>query len=94
MTVSFASRATVPSHVTSRRLDDELVLLNLDSESYFGLDAVGTRIWELISSSPTLAEAYRQLLSEYDVTEAPLREDMEKLLAQLVDSGLIELRPA
>lgn len=83
----------VPQHVTSRRLDDELVLLNLDSENYFGLDAVGTRIWEVVSAAPSVEEALQQLLSEYEVGEAKLREDMEKLLNQLVSSELIELQP-
>ncbi len=93
MAVSFSTRATVPAHVTSRRLDDELVLLNLESENYFGLDAVGTRIWEVISAAPSLEEGFQQLLSEYEVEEAKLRDDMEKLLNQLVGSELIELQP-
>ncbi len=93
MAISFATRATVPQHVTSRRLDDELVLLNLDSENYFGLDAVGTRIWEVISEAASVEEGFQQLLSEYEVDEAKLREDMEKLLNQLVSSELIELQP-
>lgn len=86
-------RVFTPPHVVTRRLDDELVLLSLDSESYFGLDPVGTRMWEVLSSSPSVEAAFEQLLSEYDVDETRLRSDLEKLITHLVDSGLIELRP-
>lgn len=91
MPVSFESRVCTPPHVVSRRLDDELVLLNLDSESYFGLDDVGTRMWEALSSSDSVEAGFQQLLAEYDVDETTLRADVERLLEQLVDAGLVEL---
>ena len=43
--VSFADRAATPTHVLVRILDRESVLLNLETEQYFGLDETGTRMW-------------------------------------------------
>jgi hypothetical protein len=88
---SFDLRVTTPAQVVTRPLDGELVLLNLDTETYFGLDQVGTRMWELLSSAPSVGDAFRQLVEEYDVDEATLRSDLEALLGQLVDGGLVEL---
>jgi hypothetical protein len=90
-TVSFDKRVSTPPQVVTRPLEGELVLLNLDTETYFGLDEVGTRMWELLSSSPSIEAAYEQLVAEYDVDEAMLRTDLEALLGQLVDGGLVEL---
>lgn len=89
--VSFKMRASTPTEVVTRQLDGELVLLNLDTETYFGLDEVGTRMWEVLCSSSSVEEAYQKLVEEYDVDSATLRNDLESLLSQLVESGLLEL---
>ena len=80
-----------PSQVVTRPLDDEMVLLNLDTETYFGLDEIGSRMLEVLRGSTTLAGAVAQLQSEYDVDEATLRADLEALLERLVSNGLVEL---
>ncbi len=89
--VSFKMRVSTPSQVVTRQLDGELVLLNLDTENYFGLDEVGTRMWELVSSSRSVEDAFEQLVAEYDVDASTLRKDLEALLRQLVESGIVEL---
>src|ERR1700745_53761 len=65
--LSFADRASVPKHVLVRFLDKESVLLNLETERYFGLDETGTRMWQLVTSAPAIDAAYQQLLDEFDV---------------------------
>jgi hypothetical protein len=91
--IPFDHKVSVPSHVATRDLDGELVVLNFDSETYFGLDAVGARIWEVLCASPTIEAAVGQLLSEFDVDEARLRTDVETLLGRMVDGGLVEVQP-
>ena len=83
---------STPSQVVIRPLDDESVLLNLDTETYFGLDEVGTRMLEALRSSGSMDAAVAQLLSEYDVDEATLRSDLQALLQRLVENGLVELQ--
>jgi hypothetical protein len=58
MAISFAMRMTVSADVITRRLDEELILLDLDSENYFGLDEVGTRMWEVLSSTRSVHRAW------------------------------------
>ena len=88
--ISFSDRATIPANVLIRVLDQESVLLNLKTERYFGLDPVGTRMWQLVTSAPTIAAAYCQLLEEFDVQPELLRANLSDLLSHLVENGLIE----
>jgi len=87
--VSFADRAATPTHVLVRILDRESVLLNLETEQYFGLDETGMRMWQLVTGSPNIDAAYQELLAEFDVEPEFLRSNLTELLSQLVDSGLL-----
>jgi len=66
-------------------------MLDLNSENYFGLDAVGTRIWQLLQEHSDLQKIYDTMLEEYDVSEKQLGTDMEKLITKLNEAGLIEI---
>jgi len=94
LTVSFTERATAPAHVLVRFLDQESVLLNLETEQYFGLDETGTRMWQLVTDSPNIDTAYQGLLAEFDVEPELLRSNLTELLGQLVESGLLQFLPA
>jgi len=92
--VSLTERAGVPAHVLVRILDRESVLLNLDTEQYFGLDETGTRMWQLVTASPNIEAAYQELLAEFDVEPEMLRSNLMELLTRLVDNGLLQVIPA
>ncbi len=94
LTVSFTERATAPAHVLVRFLDQESVLLNLETEQYFGLDETGTRMWQLVTDSPNIDAAYQGLLAEFDVEPELLRSNLTELLGQLVENGLLQVLPA
>ena len=80
--------------VISQEIAGETVMLDLDSECYFGLDAVGTRIWQLIGGNGELLTIYNILIEEYDVEEARLRADLEALITQACERGLITSQEA
>ena len=92
--LTFKDRATAPKHVLVRLLDQESVLLNLETERYFGLDETGTRMWQLVTTSPNIDAAYRELLAEYDVQPELLRENLTELVEHLVEHGLLQVLPA
>lgn len=92
--ISFAERATVPANVLIRFLDQESVLLNLNTERYFGLDAVGTRMFQLVTSSSSIEDAYSQLTEEFEVNPQILRSNLSDLLEHLAENGLIAAEPA
>jgi hypothetical protein len=92
--VSFADRAAAPAHVLVRVLDRESVLLDLETERYFGLDEIGTRMWQLATGSENLDAAYQELLEEFDVEPDLLRSNFTELVSRLVDNGLLQVLPA
>ena len=92
--LTFSDRAAAPAHVLVRLLDQESVLLNLETEQYFGLDETGTRMWQLVTTSPNIDAAYEALLEEYDVQPEMLRQNLTELLGHLVEHGLLQVLPA
>jgi hypothetical protein len=66
-----------------QKLGKEAVILHLDSEEYFGLDEIGTRIWEVLKQEGSTEKALSILLEEYNVEEEILRADIEELIDQL-----------
>lgn len=92
MSTIFSQRVSVPDDVLVRELDGESVLLNLESETYYGLDELGTRVWAHLTRAASIEAAYQALLAEYDVDGQRLRRDLEDLVSELVAHGLLELR--
>src|SRR3981189_193525 len=92
--LSFADRVVVPQHVLVRFLDRESVLLNLETERYFGLDETGTRMWQVVTSAPSVDAAFRQLQDEYDAQPELLQSNLTELVGRLVGNGLLSLHPA
>ena len=83
--------AVSPS-VISQEVCGETVILDLESECYFGLDAVGTRVWQLIGEHGDLRRIFTTLLAEYEVEEAQLLKDLEVLLSDAAGRGLVTLQ--
>lgn len=84
-------RVVASPGVLVRQLEDESVLLDLQSESYFGLDSVGTCMWAALVSAPRFEDAYSELLEEYEVEPATLRKDLEGFVASLAQAGLVQV---
>ncbi|HZY85834.1 MAG TPA: PqqD family protein [Gemmataceae bacterium] len=91
MTPSLQTRVRATPDTLVEELSGEAVLLNLASERYFGLDEVGTRMWQALTTADNVQAAHEALQSEYDVTPDVLRQDLLALVQQLVEHGLVSL---
>lgn len=84
-----ARRKVVPNEaVISTQLDDEAVLLNTHTGLYFGLDAVGARIWELLTGGATQEQIADQIALEYEAPEDQIARDVADFLQVLRERGL------
>jgi hypothetical protein len=83
--------ATVPDHVLSQEVGGEIVILDLESGTYYGLNEVASCIWLLIQRRSTLEEVIEALLEEYEADEATLRSDLLKCLKTLAEARLVSL---
>lgn len=84
----------VPERVLFQDLDGEGVLLDLATETYYGLDDVGTRIWSVLTAAPTIEVGLASLIAEYAVAEDVLRRDVASLVGSLLERGLVEIQGA
>jgi len=84
----------VSPDVISQEVSGETVHLDLESEHYFGLDEVGTRIWQLIKQNGSMQAIFDTMLAEYEVSEQRLHRDLDNLLTEIAGLGLITLEPA
>ena len=82
-------RLRASDDVAARALDGEAVLLDLASGTYFGLNEVGARVWELVEAGTTLGALRSALLDEFEVEEGVLATDLARLLADLEQRGLV-----
>ena len=76
--------------VVYRALSEGAVLFSTTDEVYFGLNAVGSRVWELLASHRTLDALCAALATEYpDVDPDTIRADVGELLEELMEYGLV-----
>jgi len=85
-------RVTFADTVFAQEVDGEMVLLDMNSENYFGLDAVGTDIWQAMQEKETLQEVLEALLEQYEVEEDVLKKDLLNFVDKLQESGLVEVK--
>jgi hypothetical protein len=88
---SLDRRVRISDDAVFRELDGEAVILHLDSGTYFGLDPVGTRLWQLIAEHGHLQPVYEAAIEEFAVDPAVLERDLLDLVAALSDKGLVTL---
>ena len=84
-------KVTIPEQVMARQVGEETVILDLASGTYFGLDPVGARIWQLMTEGKTLAEVCAIMLAEYGVTREDLERDVLRLAEELRAKQLISV---
>jgi len=75
--------------VLSREIEGETVLLNLKDGTYYSLDEVGTRVWQLIVEYPEISKVCDCLLAEYEVDGGTLRSDLAELINELTKAGIV-----
>ena len=88
--LTLETRLSAPAHVVSRAVDEETVLLNLESGLYFGVDKVGQRIWQLVGDGKTLDRVVDTIVAEYEVEPAQAEGDVLEFAGTLLEKGLLE----
>jgi hypothetical protein len=94
MTATFDDRVVASSRVLYKDVAGEAVLLDLATETYFGLNAAGARCWQLLTTAPSVRDAFEVLVEEYDVAPDELRRDLQTLLDELLERGLLDVAHA
>jgi len=92
--ISIRSIVVATKNQVSCALGDESAILNMQNSVYYGMNSVGTRVWNLLKQPRSIREIRDALLEEYEVGEEECERDLLELLEQMRKEGLIELRSA
>lgn len=87
------SAVKVSPGVIFQQLDGEAVLLSTQSEIFFGLDPVGTQIWQLLEEHGDVRTVARTLLQKYEVGEEELEKQLLEFIEKLYAKGLVVIEP-
>ena len=88
--ISLNSQIQISKDAVSRNLQGEMVILNLQTNVYCGLDQIGARIWQLINEHKSLKKVLDKLVEEYEVTEEEGTKDLLNFISLLQEKELIE----
>ena len=88
------ARYAISQDVVHRVVDGETIVLNLESGTYFGLNATGTRVWRLIEAGATRAQMIERISTEFEHPIGAVQTDVDELLTALQSKGLVTAAPA
>lgn len=74
-------------------VDGEVMAMSIDRGVCYGLNRVGSRIWELLAEPQTVNSLCEQLLREFEVEPAECLTQVGELIDRLKDEGLVTVRP-
>jgi hypothetical protein len=80
--------------VIFQALQDEIVLLNMKDQQYFGLDDVGSGMWKLLVEYGDVETVADRLCAEYEVDRATVRKDLGILIQNMMAAGLLKAADA
>lgn len=83
------TQVRIPPHIMTRRVGEDVVVLDLQSGIYFGLDEIGVRVWGLLEKGETVSAAIAAIAEAYDVAQETVRADVCELVQELLDRGLL-----
>ena len=92
MTASLDRSVQIAGDVVFRELDGEAVILNLESGVYFGLDPIGTRIWQLCQEHASLRPVWEAMQREFDESAETLQSDLLAFIDELSTRGLVTIQ--
>lgn len=88
--MNLADPVSIPEGVMARQVGEETVILDLASGNYFGLNAVGSRLWLGLAAGKTPGEVCDLVMTEFDVKRPELEADMSAILRELMSQGLLQ----
>jgi hypothetical protein len=88
------NRTFTPSdEAVDSSVGDEVVILHLGNNTYYGLDPLGTRIWAMLKEAHQPRAIRDALLAEYNVSAQVLEADMRKFLSDLLAHDILVATP-
>ena len=92
--VTLDSRVEIDPAAVYQKVGDEIVFLHTREGVYYGLNAVGSRAWELLLQHRALKPVLDAMLDEFDVSTEVLRADLLRIVTELRDKKILRVLPS
>ena len=89
--VNLQSTVVQTDNLLDSEIDDELIVMSINAGKYYGMDAIGARIWLLLTQPRQIFEICEQLQLEFDVDRATCELDVMEFIQQLTDARLVQI---
>ncbi|OPY79976.1 MAG: Coenzyme PQQ synthesis protein D (PqqD) [Syntrophorhabdus sp. PtaU1.Bin058] len=89
--ISTESIVSQIDEIVASDIDDEKVMMSIEKGRYYGLDPVGSRVWELIGKPVRVSELIDALLLQYDVDRETCERDVLEFLEDLYEDGILQV---
>ena len=86
------SRIQRHPNIVFSEIDGETVMMDSRFEKYFGMQAIGTRIWQLLEEETNLEAVCTQLTAEFDVDMQRCMEDAQPFVEELFEQDMVQLK--
>jgi Coenzyme PQQ synthesis protein D (PqqD) len=90
-TINLDTIITQGAGLVSSQIDGEIVMMSVGNEQYYGLDAVGSRIWELIAQPRSVSSVCETLRSEFQVDRDTCQRDVLNFMERLYAEKIIRI---
>jgi len=80
------------SKFLANALGDEVVMMDMDSGDYLGINSVGADIWNLLAQPLTLAELINKTMAIYDVDEEQCAGEVNNFLSKMLEHEMLIVR--
>ena len=94
MEISFQSKIVTNDQVLIKQIGESYVLLNLETESYYGLDQIGYDFYQKLINCSNIQSAFEEICSDYDADNAQIKSDLVELITKLSDEKIISINAA
>lgn len=90
-TISERARISInPQHLVAE-LDGDVVIMSIDTGTYYGLDAVGACVWKLLEQPRTFAEVIDGVVQQFEVDAEVVEKDLTAFLSEMRSEGIVSV---
>jgi hypothetical protein len=92
--IELTTKIVQTQDIVAASVDDEMMMMNLETNNYYGMGQVGSHIWELLKQPLTIVELCTTLQERFAVDSETCQRDVLRFVEQLVDEKLVRIIPA
>lgn len=89
--ISLSSTVNQSEDIVASDIDDEKVMMSIEKGQYYGLDPIGTCVWNLIEKPVQVSELIDALLLEFDVDRETCEKDVLVFLEEIKEDGILQV---